>query len=330
MADLSEIGKNFSIYLASLSPQIKNNSLQWYLSGSLATIMMAGAKSITEIELDEDNNLIGEATSKEITEEQREKLRKFSRKLGGDIDVVNVNGDLFRGAPSTNKPHIQNVIQNVTDVLELMSWSQSMGGSMYIDKLEDERKISHHPVARVETQNGDVYVTAPPEQLAHKLSETIWACTKLGRENVSEDIKSKYQKDIKDLSSMFYGFKDLYGNDEFLTRIYQALYKKDSSLFSIHNPLYNSDNAMGVQEKLEKYIIRKIVEDSREYLRTITDDKSDVELNEFFTSLINRRRADVTLQQDEIQLSALEAEHKEIAIELNQQKESADQDIGES
>ena len=56
MADLSEVGINFSTYLASLSPQIKNNSLQWYLSGSLATIMMAGAESITEIELDEENN----------------------------------------------------------------------------------------------------------------------------------------------------------------------------------------------------------------------------------------------------------------------------------
>lgn len=343
MADLSEVGINFSTYLASLSPQIKNNSLQWYLSGSLATIMMAGAESITEIELDEENNLIGETTSKEITEEQSEKLRKFSRKLGVDIDVVNVNGDLFRGAPLTNKPHIQNVIQNVPEVLDLMSWSSSMGGTMYIDRLEAERKISYHPVARVKTLNGDVYVTAPPEQLAHKLSETIWLSSRLAGEKVTDNIKSKYQKDIKDLSSMFYGFKDLYENGEFLARIYQALNEKDGSLFSIHNPIYNSDNAIEGQEILDKYIMRRIIADSREYLRTITNDKSDMELNAFFNSLLDRRKADVKkisrnqphhsatpLQQRESELSALEAEAKEYDNELETVHiEQEGQDIGE-
>lgn len=342
MANLSEVGVNFSTYLASLSPQIKNNSLQWYLSGSLGTIMMAGAESITEIKLDEENNLIGETTSKEITEEQREKLRKFSRKLGVDIDVVNVNGDLFGGAPSTNKPHIQSVIQNVPEVLDLMSWSPSYDGCMYIDVLEADRKISYHPVARVKTQKGDVYVTAPPEQLAHKLSETIFLCDRLFGENVNELNKSKYQKDIKDLSSMFYGFKDLYENDEFLARIYQALKEKKSSLFSIHNPIFNSsDNAIKGQEILEKYIMRRIIEDSREYLRTITDDKSDMELNAFFNSLLDRRKADVEkfsrnqphnsatpLQQRESELSALEAKAEEYDNQLaNIGKEG--QEIGE-
>lgn len=343
MADLSEVGINFSTYLASLSPQIKNNSLQWYLSGSLATIIMAGAESIREIELDEENNLIGKTTSKEITEEQREKLRKFSRKLGVDIDVVNVNGDLFRAAPLNNKPHIQNVIQNVPEVLDLMSWSSSMGGSMYIDRLETERKISYHPVARVKTLNGDVYVTAPPEQLAHKLSETIWLSSRLAGEKVTDDIKSKYQKDIKDLSSMFYGFKDLYENGEFLARIYQALNEKDGSLFSIHNPIYNSDNAMEGQEILDKYIMRRIIADSREYLITITNDKSDMELNAFFNGLLDRRKADVKkfsrnqphhsatpLQQRESELSALEAETKEYDNELeNVHIEQEGKDIGE-
>lgn len=344
MANLSEVGVNFSTYLVSLSPQIKNNSLQWYLSGSLGTTMMAEAESITEIELDEKNNLIGETTSKEITEEQREKLRKFSRKLGKDIDVVNVNGDLFRGAPSNNKPHIQNVIKNVPDVLDLMSWSPSTGASAwYIDSLEQERKISYHPVARVKTLNGDVYITAPPEQLAHKLSETIWLSSRLAGEKVDDDIKSKYQKDIKDVSSMFYGFKDLYENGEFLARIYQALNEKDGSLFSIHNPIYNSDNAMEGQEILDKYIMRRIIADSREYLRIITGDKSDMELNEFFDSLLDRRKADVEkfsrnqphhsatpLQQRESELSALETEAKEYDNELETVHiEQEGQDIGE-
>ena len=340
MSDLSEVGVNFSTYLASLSPQIKNNSLQWYLSGSLATIMMSGVENITEIELDEKNKLIGERTSKVITEEQKEKLRKFSRKLGLDIDVVNVNGDLFRGAPLDNKPHVKNIIKNVPNVLELMSWPKSMAGTMYIDCLESERKISRHPVARVKTSKVDVYITAPPEQFAHKLSETIWLSSRLAGENIYDDIKSKYQKDIKDLSSMFYGFKDLYEKDEFLDRIYLTLNEKEGSLFPISNPIYNRNNAIEGHEILDKYIFRRIIKDSTDYLRAITKDKSEVELSEFFTSLLDRRRTDVEnfcryklthsvtrLQQREDELSALEEKDRECDEKLKYNQQEC-QDIG--
>ena len=95
MSNLIEISSNLGLYLTSLSPQIKNGSLQYYFSGSLATMITANAENIAEIELDESNNLSGERPSKSITKEQREKLAKFSRKLGHDIDVVNVNGNLF-------------------------------------------------------------------------------------------------------------------------------------------------------------------------------------------------------------------------------------------
>lgn len=290
---------------------MKNNSLQWYLSGSLATIIMADAESITEIELDKDNNIKSEIISKEITEQQRNKMKKFTRKLGFDIDVVNVNGDLFSGAPATNKPHIKNIIQNVPNILDLMSWSKSIGGSMYIDRLESERKISYHPVAKVKTQNGYVYVTAPPEQLAHKLAETMKLSGKLSGEKVSDDVKSDYLKDIKDVSSMFYGFKDLYENEEFLDRIYHALNEKDNSLFSINNPLCNGNNAMKWQKILDTLIIKRIIEDARNYLRDITDDDSDVELNEFFNNLIDKRRLDVEAKEYNEKIKAQQTE-KEI------------------
>lgn len=341
MSNLAEIGVNFSTYLASLSPQVKNNSLQWYLSGSLSTIMMSGAESITEIELDEKNNIKREKQSKDITPDQKEKMEKFTRKLGIDIDVVDVNGDLFDGAPSTSKPHIKSIIQNVPNVLDLMSWSRSMSGTMYIDRLEDEREISYHPVAKVKTANGDVYVTAPPEQLAHKLSETIWLSSKLSGEKVSDDMKSKYQKDIKDLASMFYGFKDLYESDEFIDRIYYALNEKDHSLFSIHNPLYNSDNAMEAHKILDAHIMRQIIEDSREYIKDIADDKSEIELNDFFNSLLSKRKSDVEkisksqstnrltpLQQKEAELSSLEKVAQRYNEELKS-LEPKEQNIGE-
>ena len=113
MRDLTEISKNFATYLANLSPQVKDNSLQWYLSGSLASMILGEAESICDVLLDNNNCLIGDDERKEIDSKQKNKLKTFSRKLGDDVDIVNVNGDLFSGAPIGNKPNIQNVMRNV-------------------------------------------------------------------------------------------------------------------------------------------------------------------------------------------------------------------------
>ena len=47
MSNLIEISSDLGSYLASLSPQIKDGSLQYYFSGSLATMIMASAENIT-------------------------------------------------------------------------------------------------------------------------------------------------------------------------------------------------------------------------------------------------------------------------------------------
>lgn len=293
MSNLIDISFNLGSYLSSLSPQVKDGSLQYYISGSLATMIMASAENITEINLDESNNIVGERPSIAITEEQREKIAKFSRRLGFDIDVVNVNGGLFHGAPNDNKPHAQNVIQHVPQVLELMSWSPRMAGSMYIDSLEGDRDITYHPVVRVEAQNRDFYVTAPPEQFAHKLAETIWLSNRMSSDKFSDEQKDKYEKDIKDLSSMFYGFKDLYEKEEFLSRVFFALENKKESLFSTRNPMFNCENSMKAHEVISRSIMERIVSDSSDYLENIADDQSSTEIKDFFTKLLAKRKMEV-------------------------------------
>jgi len=216
---------------------------------------------------------------------------------------------------------------------------------MYIDKLESEREITYHPVAKVKTQNGYMYVTAPPEQLAHKLSETIWANNEVNSSESAEGIKAKYQKDIRDLSSMFYGFKDLYTDDEFLNRVYLALSEKieETAYFSTH--CYDKEDLEQSHEILLE-IINSITKDCSSYLRTITESKSDEGIGTFFENLMARRALDVEkivrneptsgamtpLQQREQQLSALEAEEKTISEAENlmaKQNEQEGQDIGE-
>lgn len=305
MSNFVDIGVDFCKYLTSLSPQIKDGMLQWYLAGSLATTIVADAKKITEIKLDSDNKVIGNGLSIDVTEEQKEKLTKFSRKLGGDIDVVNVNGNMFDNAPLDNRPNIQNIIRNVPNVLDLMSWNPLYRGSMYIDSLECDRNISQHCVSIIETSKGPVVITSLPEQLAYKLSETLLLSDALLGKNSSEKREAHYKKDIRDLSAMFYGFKDLYNKEDFLNRVFSSLKGKENSMFA--------------KEKLiEDSIIQKIINDSMATINEFSQDNSNLELRDFLTSLFSMRKKSIEkndnktpLQRREEELSKLEIESKE-------------------
>ena len=186
-------------------------------------------------------------------------------------------------------------------------------------------------------KKGKTYVTTPTEQLAHKLYETFLIADK--KHSKDEQAKSQYIKDIIDLSSMFYEFKDLYEGNEFLNRVYTALDEKDGSYFSVHHPayIYNSE----ILDKAINQYMEQILVDSSNYLKTITNDNSDVELGIFFNDLLDKRtrnaervkQANLTpLQQREKELSELEREEKTISeaealIKVQEEKEG--QSIGD-
>ena len=98
MSDLVKVGTKFGSYLNSVSQQTKDGSLQWYIFCLLGSTVLAGDKSITEYKIESKNMVVGENDVIQIDGDQKQKLETFSRKLGMDIDVVNVNGSLFGGA----------------------------------------------------------------------------------------------------------------------------------------------------------------------------------------------------------------------------------------
>ena len=276
-----EIARRIGRFYDEISPQIIDGSLQYYLSGSLANMILGSAEEITELKLDEDNNIIGERNTRIITPEQRVKIQTFSRTLGGDVDVVNVNGDLFSGAPKENRPHQVNVEEHVPGAYDVMGWPKSTGGTMYIDCLEQEREIRTHPVVKVKTKEGDILVTAPPELLAHKISETMFFCSELNSGKNTEHTKKSYEKDIRDVATMFYGFYELYG-EEFLERVYKTLMEKDNSQF------YTKE--LKVQEFDETVLFKKIKEDCMAVLMKIGDTKASFAIETFLDQLLSKRR----------------------------------------
>lgn len=277
-----EIAKELGLFYNRISPQVKDKSLQYYFSGSLAAMILGNALEIVELDLDDSNQIIGEKRII-ISEEQREKIRTFSRKIGSDIDVVNVNGDLFYGSPVDDRPHIKNVVDNVENIYDLMSWQENSRGTAYIDNLESEREFSSHPVVKVITDEGDVYVTAPPELLAHKLSETMFFAEQLLKGKVFDITQKKYDKDIKDISSLFYGFYELYG-DDYLERVFKVLITKTDGKFYI-----TANEDPSVQDFYKQELFEKIKDDCLRVLEN-TDSKTVVEFLSFIDNLVNMRQ----------------------------------------
>lgn len=277
-----EIAKRLGLYYDRISPQIKDGSLQYYISGSLASMILGNAEEIVELELDKDNHIIGEKEPKKITDEQRAKIQTFSRKLGIDVDVVNVNGNLFYGASIENRPSIPNVVKNVEDVMELNSWRPTFCGSMYIDALEGDRDITTHSVVKVKTDEGELLVTAPPELLAFKMTEMIFIGTKILNNKANDDYKKKYEKDVKDLSTLFYGFYELYG-EEFIERIFTVLI--NHKYFRI-----SQNNIMEEQEFYEQRIFKKIKEDCMSLLMDIAGVKTAMDFEVLIDKLLEKRR----------------------------------------
>ena len=190
-----------------------------------------------------------------------------------DIDVVNVNGNFFRGAEKESKPSMGRVRENVSGINELMNWGENQNGTAYIDNLDYEREINKHHVASVIIDGQEILVTAPPEQLAHKLHETMVLREMLNEsETDNVPVRFHYEKDIRDVSAMFYGYKDLYDRQELLDRVYTALTEKDGSILEREG--FN----------FESYL-RLILEDSRKYMNLYEGDKTFSELSSFFARI---------------------------------------------
>ena len=145
-------------------------------------------------------------------------------KFGGDIDIIEiVDGatDYKQGRKGISAGRIK---EEISDATELIPGFKISNGTMYIDKLSDEREIKKHNVAHLTLMSGDVaWVVSPIEQFAHKLYETLV----ISYNNLDQ---KHYERNIDDLAKMYLGFRPLYSKNIFITRATKALKEKDKSL----------------------------------------------------------------------------------------------------
>jgi len=305
---LSEIARQLSEYLTQNSSQVsRSGKLQWYLAGSLATMALGCSESIEEVEIDESNKVICSNQRLRITEEQRIKISTFMRRLGGDVDVINVDGNLYYGASNKKAITFEGIKRKIPEITELMECAEDFCGIGYIDNLEKEHEILEHRVSKVKTLKGEVYILSLPEQFGFKWLETVILKDDLEFYNEPEEYGSisNYKRAIRDIAAMFYGFYGLYEREEFCCRTFLTLY---------HNV-----KKYRIRGDLE-VLLENIAEQGSEYISVIATPDFAQEFAEFTENMIRRirnvkrealmRRS--TLQKRKKQLEELKEEEQKI------------------
>lgn len=270
--NLIDISSKLGVLFNKCSPQVKENSLEWYLAGSLATMITGDALELSEVILDENNNIVSFDKKIVLNDYQRTKIGTFERKLGSDVDVVNVNGSMFGGASYGSKPSIDFIKNNISNITDLIPSFEFVGGTAYIDNLEQERDIETHHVTKVVTPNGEVFVTSLPEQLAYKLNDLL-VIHEVCFHNNNDRALEHYKKDVRDILFMIYGYKDLYSKEVYVGRVSKSLkYLLNEQIINEILMFFrkNIENSNGVNESIEflEYLLINVYNTQKESKRS--------------------------------------------------------------
>ena len=268
--NLIDISSKLGVLFNKCSPQVKENSLEWYLAGSLATMITGDALELSEVILDENNNIVSFDKKIVLNDYQRTKIGTFERKLGSDVDVVNVNGGMFGGASYGSKPSIDFIKNNISNITDLIPSFEFVGGTAYIDNLEQERDIETHHVTKVVTPNGEVFVTSLPEQLAYKLNDLLVIHEVCFHNNRALE---HYKKDVRDILFMIYGYKDLYSKEVYVGRVSKSLkYLLNEQIINEILMFFrkNIENSKGVNESIEflEYLLINVYNNQKDSKRS--------------------------------------------------------------
>lgn len=240
---IKDIAEDLSKYVSEKTNQLdSNNQLQYYICGSVATMLLSNATEIQECGLGA-NNTIELGTTKTISEDANKSLALFQRTIG-DLDIMNVSGsindiprELDTNTGRSFSPFSPKMLRRVPDIEQLFKNGKINLGNDTKEGL-DNNSVSNHRVSKIKTKSGNEFYIASPEAIiAHKLEEIINIVGGgiINQEEIySSDVKNKYPKDIKDLVTSINGILKFCNKEKLSKDISGVLSEKSNSRFSQH------------------------------------------------------------------------------------------------
>ncbi|MDD2515806.1 MAG: hypothetical protein PHF46_04390 [Candidatus Gracilibacteria bacterium] len=248
---LIESATKFAEYLTLNWPQIDDNKetteltgsiMNYYISGSLASIILSCAENF--VEMDETKiPTLEDIRTREIPESARKILTSFARQIG-DLDYVptdhyKINPTRLRkggGGPSFDEIPEE--------------------GRKVLKRSENQIKVMCDPVeaygpkrvVRVNIGGQDYYIARPDTILAYKVLHLL------------QSYEQKPEKFNTDFNKLFEALREIYSEEELIQVTQQVLTDYDNSMESSHIS-WNQDkeNSLAYERKIPKFIEKVLV-----------------------------------------------------------------------
>lgn len=235
-----EGAKQYSNYIIIRLPQVdENGNMKYYFSGSLAMLLLSSASSFKSVYIDKEGKTIRERQEIFIPEKNREYLLQGVRPISLDVDIVAVDDSAFYGCGVIYD--LKTVKKMCSLATELCPRWETKDGTGYFDYLSGDRVFEGYDIAELTLQDGTKIIASDPLcMIIHKFADGI-KC-KVARENLASKgklrpereikLQEKYQKDIRDFTSMFNGIISLYPDIDFKKVVNRLLETCPETAFS--------------------------------------------------------------------------------------------------
>ena len=217
--NIIEVAGKLGECLSEYEPQINNNSVNYYIAGSLAQMLYANAEKIEYCNI-QDGKIEEIDNEVKVPESAREKLLLTGRKIG-DLDIIRLNQYVW-GQNKRDVIHNASLIQGI-DTIDRDKKSQGILDIIYCSDSQGDldNTVTNDRVCKLTTINGkNVYVASPETIIAQKLDKTL-KC-------YGTEFEEK--KDIKDLVTFINGIYQCYDEEELSKRVSDAWKENMSSI----------------------------------------------------------------------------------------------------
>jgi len=232
--------KDTTVELPEIPERIETKTrLNYYLSGSLATMLLSCAKSFTEIDETQIPALV-EVRTREIPESARKILASFARQIG-DLDYVPM--DHYKADPTRLKkggggPSFDEVPEAGRKVLK-------RGENQIMVMCDPVETYGAKRVAKVNVEGQNYYVARPDTILAYKVLHLL------------QSYEQKPEKFNADFGKLLSALKEMYSEEELGQITQQVLTDYEEAMEGLHIRLNEGkENPPAYEKKIPKFIER--------------------------------------------------------------------------
>lgn len=253
--DIETEEKGKTVELPALPDSIETEPrLNYYLSGSLATMLLSKAESFTELDESQVPDL-KEARTRNVPEKTRQILATFARPMG-DLDYVPT--DFYKGKQALVQDSYDRVGNDEYQKMRAQYLWKGAGpkfdaipedAKKCLKREESQTSVMCDPVesygarriAKISLDGNDYYIARPDTIFAYKILHLLQA------------YDQKPDKFNTDFSKLLMAMKEMYGEEELLQVAREVLTDYENTMLASYNRNYKDASGQPYEPKIPSF-----------------------------------------------------------------------------